>query len=152
MLIYDDFTIGRCFELGPRTVSKEEIVEFAKEFDPQPFHLDAESEQAKQVGGLIASGWHTCSIFMRMMCDAYILDTASQGSAGLEEVRWLKPVRPNDTLSGTAKVVSRRVSKSNAKLGLVGLDYSLENQKGETVLKITGMAMIDTQNQAGNED
>ena len=149
MLTYDDFPIGRSFQLGPRTITAEEIIEFAEEFDPQPFHLDANSEQAKQVGGLIASGWHTCSILMRMMCDSYILDTASQGAAGLESVRWLKPVRPNDTLSGSATVTSRRVSKSNPQLGLVGFDYSLKNQNNETVMIIIGMGMIDTKDEEG---
>ncbi|MEE9313219.1 MAG: MaoC family dehydratase [Rhizobiaceae bacterium] len=151
MLSYDDFPIGRSFKLGPHLITAEEIIEFAQEFDPQPFHLDGNSEQAKQVGGLIASGWHTCSIFMRMLCDAYILDSASQGSAGLEDVRWLKPVRPADTLSGSATVISRRVSKSNPRLGLVGFDYTLENQHGETVMKIAGMGMIDTLSSKGEQ-
>ncbi len=144
MLTYDDFTLDRSFPLGPRTISEEEILEFAKEFDPQPFHLDANSEQAKQVGGLIASGWHTCSILMRMLCDSYILESASQGSGGLDRVRWTKPVRPGDTLSGAATVTSRRVSKSNPKLGLVGFEYTLQNQHAETVMITTGMGIIDT--------
>ena len=144
MLVCDDFWEGRVFKLGPRMVTADEIVEFAEEFDPQPFHLDEDSEQAKLVGGLIASGWHTCSIFMRMMCDAFILGSTSQGSAGLDNVRWLKPVRPGDELSGTATVVSPRVSKSKPDLGFVQFDYELRNQKGDIVMTITGNGMIST--------
>lgn len=143
MLTYEDYPLGRVFELGPKTITKEEIIEFASEFDPQPFHIDETSLQAENVGGLIASGWHTSSIFMRMMCDAFLLETASQGSAGLEEVRWLSPVRPGDTLHGTAEVVGRRVSRSNPKLGLVDFAYELRNQNNETVMTVRGMGMID---------
>ena len=144
MLFYDDFPLGRQFELGPRKVSAEEIIEFSKEFDPQPFHLDAQSDQAQMVGGLIASGWHTSSLFMKMMCDAYILESASQGSAGLDSVKWLKPVRPGDELSGTATVVARRVSKSRPDIGFVQFDYEMVNQNAEVVMTISGNGMIKT--------
>ena len=144
-LTYRDFDIGRTFPLGPKTVSEEEIIEFAEEFDPQPFHLDASSPQAEQVGGLIASGWHTCSIFMRMMVDSYLTKTASQGSAGLEEVRWLRPVRPGDVLSGTATVTGKRISKSKPYLGLVDFDYVLNNQNDEPVMTIKGMGMVSVE-------
>ena len=144
MLTYDDFDIGRVFELGPRTITEEEIIEFASEFDPQPFHLDGTSPQAQQIGGLIASGWHTCSIFMRMMCDSYLLNSTSQGAAGLDEVRWLTPVRPGDTLSGTATVTGRRVSKSKPTLGFIDFEYELHNQDGVTVMAIKGGGMIGT--------
>ncbi len=148
MLTYEDFTPGRVFQLGPRKVSAEEIIEFAEEFDPQPFHIDAGSEQAAQVGGLIASGWHTCSIFMRMLCDSYLLDTASLGSAGLDEVRWLRPVRPGDILSGSATVTDRRVSSKRANLGLVSFDYELHNQQDQPVMTIRGMGMMEVENRA----
>jgi len=143
LLTYEDFTIGREFPLGPKTISKQEIIEFAQNYDPQPFHLDGDSQQAQLVGGLIASGWHTSSILMRMLCDAYLLDTQSQGSGGLDEVKWTLPVRPGDTLSGAAKVLSRRISKSKPELGIVGFEYKLENQNGEQVIHVTGMGMIN---------
>lgn len=146
LLTYEDFTLGRSFPLGPRTISAEEIISFAEKYDPQPFHLDPESEQAKTVGGLIASGWHTCAITMRMMCDAYLLDSASQGSGGLEKVSWLRPVRPGDTLTGEAVVLDRRVSSKRPTLGLVTFQYSLQNQNGETVITIEGMGMLDVAN------
>lgn len=142
MLSYDDLVIGQEFKLGPRQVTAEEIIAFAEQFDPQPFHLESDSDQAQQVGGLIASGWHTCSIFMRMMCDAFILDSTSQGSAGLDKVKWLKPVRPGDTLTGWARVLEKRVPKSRPDLGMVQFEYGLTNQKDETVMIIIGNGML----------
>lgn len=143
MLTFNDFDVGRVFEFPSRTVTEEEIIEFAKEFDPQPFHTDPDSEEAKAMGGLIASGWHTSSIWMRMMCDAYLLDTASQGSPGLEEVRWHRPVRPGDTLYGTAEVMGARVSKSREEIGLLDLKYEMHNQHGEIVMTSRGSGMVD---------
>ena len=142
MLTFEDFHIGRVFALGPYTITQEEIMEFAREFDPQPLHLDPESTQAKQVGGIVASGWHTASILMRMMCDCYLLDTKSQGSPGMDEVRWLIPVRPGDELSGTVTVTERRESKSNPNIGIIRVAYSLENQNDETVMTMSGLGML----------
>lgn len=135
-------------QLGPYAVTEQEIIHFAGEFDPQPFHLDGNSQQAVETGGLIASGWHTCAIVMRMMCDAYLLDTASQGSGGLDQVRWLKPVRPGDVLTGTATVLGARISSSKPNLGLVQMEYKAENQYSETVIIIHGMGMIDVSRDA----
>ncbi len=143
MLTYDDFPPGRMFALGPKHVTAQDIVAFAEKYDPQPFHLDADSHHAKQVGGLIASGWHTCGLLMRMMCDSFLLETASQGSGGLQAVRWLAPVRPGDTLSGEAKVITRRVSKSRPNLGVVDWEYRLDNQAGDTVLTSRGSGFVD---------
>lgn len=151
MLTYEDFTSGRSFPLGPRTITAEEIIDFAEKYDPQPFHLEPESDQAKTVGGLIASGWHTCAITMRMMCDAYLLDSASQGSGGLDEVRWHRPVRPGDTLTGEAVVLDRRISSKRPTLGLVTFQYSLQNQHGDAVITIKGMGMLDVANPASQE-
>ncbi|MEP0940333.1 MAG: MaoC family dehydratase [Rhizobiaceae bacterium] len=130
------------FDFPPYEVTAEEIKEFAQEFDPQPFHLDENSEQAKQVGGLIASGWHTSGIQMRMICDGFLLDSTSQGSPGLEQVRWLNVVRPGDTLSGTAEVVGRRVSKSRPELGIVSFVYRMVNQRDEEVMVTKGVGMF----------
>lgn len=145
MLTYKDFPVGRIIELQPKTVSEEEIIEFAKEFDPQPFHIDPDSKEAQEMGGLIASGWHTSSMLMKMMCDSYLLQSASQGSPGLEEVRWHKPVRPGDTLSGTAEVVDARLSKSRPTLGLIMFHYHMKNQNDETVMTVRGLGMIDAE-------
>ena len=99
---------------------------------------------ATGVGGLIASGWHTCGIMMRMICDAYLLDSASMGAPGLDEVRWLLPVRPGDILTGTTTVLDRRISNSRPTLGLLTLQYELQNQKGETVMLTKGTGMMAT--------
>lgn len=144
MLTFEDFTVGRIFDLPPHAITAKEIIEFAQEFDPQPFHLDGDSEQAKQVGGLIASGWHTSSIMMRMICDGYLLESPSQGSPGLEEVRWLNVVRPGDTLSATAEVTASRVSKSNPAIGIVSFVYKMRNQNGDDVMRTKGVGMFRT--------
>ncbi|MEL6966810.1 MAG: MaoC family dehydratase [Pseudomonadota bacterium] len=144
LLTFEDFPVGAVFPLGPYEVTAEAIIEFAAEFDPQPFHLDPESEQAQAVGGLIASGWHSSAILMRMMCDAYLLRTASEGSSGLDEVRWLKPVRPGDVLTGTSTVLEARLSRSTPGRGIVSHRYDVQNQNGETVLSVSGSGMIAT--------
>ena len=144
MLTLEDFTPGRVFALGPRLVSEDEIVSFGRAFDPQPFHTDPGSPQARMVGGLIASGWHTCGILMRMMCDAYLLETASQGSSGLSRVRWLHPVRPGDVLSGEARVLSARESRSIPGMGIVDFRYGLHTQDGTAVLDVEGLGLMRT--------
>ncbi len=142
LLGFEDLTVGRVFRLGPRTVSAAEIVAFAEEFDPQPFHLDPDSEQARQTGGLIASGWHVCSLFMAMICEAFVSRSLSDGAPGVEEVRWLKPVRPDDTLEGVATVVERRVSRSRPDRGFVTFESTLTNQDGDTVTYLRYPAMV----------
>ncbi|NBB50730.1 enoyl-CoA hydratase, partial [Rhizobium sp. CRIBSB] len=107
-LYYEDFTQGRQFELGPLTVTAEEIINFASEFDPQPMHLSEEAGRQSILGGLSASGWHTSSLFMRMMIDAYVLKAASEGAPGIEFMQWRKPVLAGDTLSGLSVVEEAR--------------------------------------------
>ncbi len=128
--------------MGPKLVSQEEIIAFAEKYDPQPFHTDPGSDHAQSVGGLIASGWHSCGIMMRMICDAYLLGSASMGSPGLDSVRWLLPLRPGDTLSGTTTIVGRRVSRSRPELGLLTLEYELHNQRQEPVMVTRGIGMM----------
>jgi len=144
MLTYEDFPVGEVLPMGPKTVTEAEMIAFAEKYDPQPFHTDPESDMATGVGGLIASGWHTCGIMMRMICDAYLLDSASMGAPGLDEVRWLLPVRPGDILTGTTTVLDRRISNSRPTLGLLTLQYELQNQKGETVMLTKGTGMMAT--------
>ena len=139
---WEDFPVGRVRELGPMTVSREEIVSFARQFDPQPFHVDEEAAGRSMFGGLIASGWHTCSLAMRMVCDAYLLETASAGSPGVENVRWLKPVRPGDTLRLRLEVIEARPLQSRPEIGLVRNRWEMTNQHGETVLRMEGSGMI----------
>jgi len=135
MRTYEDFTEGLDIDLGPYPVTRDEVIEFAREFDPQPFHLDEEAAKDTLLGGLSASGWHSCAMMMRMMADAYILDSSSQGSPGVDYVRWKRPVRPGDVLHGTARVVSRRLSSKRPILGILKITTDLRNQTGETVLE-----------------
>lgn len=135
MRAFEDFPIGAEIPLGPYHVTREEIVEFASEFDPQPFHLDEEQAADSLLGSLMASGWHTCAIMMRMMADAFVLDSTSQGAPGVDFVKWLKPVSPGDTLTGVTRVSDARRSQSRPTLGLAKLETALFNQRGETVLE-----------------
>jgi len=131
---FEDFTEGLEIALGPYEVTKEEVIEFAAEFDPQPFHLDEEAAKASMLGGLAASGWHTCAMMMRMMADAYVLDSTSQGGPGVDFVKWRRPIRPGDTLSGTARVLSTRLSAKRPTIGLARISTELRNGRDETVL------------------
>lgn len=139
---FEDFHMGQVLEFGSRTVGREEILAFAAEFDPQPFHLDASAADASLLGGLLASGWHTCALTMRMMCDAYLLDSTSQGSPGLENIRWLRPVRPGDTLHVRMTVLETRASKNRPQIGLVRSNWEVFNQRDEAVLQMEGWGMF----------
>ncbi|TKT77341.1 MaoC family dehydratase [Aquamicrobium sp. LC103] len=139
---FEDFVEGASISLGSKTVTAEEIIEFASEFDAQPMHLDEEAGKASILGGLAASGWHTCCIFMRMMCDAFLLDSTSQGAPGVEYVRWKKPVLAGDTLTGKSTVVAMRASASRPGLGFVTCRHELTNQRGEVVLELENTGMF----------
>jgi acyl dehydratase len=141
-LWWEDFEAGSVREFGGHTLTREEIVRFAAEFDPQPFHLDEEIAKQSLFGALAASGWHTCSLVMRMMCDAYLLDAASLGSPGLENIRWLKPVLVGDTLSVRMEVLEARVMNSRPTVGLVRSRWEALNQRGEAVLSMEGWGMF----------
>lgn len=132
-LYFEDFHPERQFPLGPKTVSAEEIIEFAQEFDPQPMHLSEEAGRASILGGLSASGWHTSSLLMRMIIDSYILNSSCQGAPGIDLMEWKKPVLSGDTLEGTATVLEARALKSRPGLGLVRMRTELKNQRGQTV-------------------
>ena len=133
---FEDFREGEVLPLGPRTVTREEIVAFAAEFDPQPFHVDPDAAEQGPFGGLIASGWHTAALYMRMYVDALLNKTISMGSPGVEELRWLRPVRPGDTLAGTATVLSVRASKNRPDMGIVQFRFELANQRREPVMRV----------------
>ncbi|TPN77561.1 MaoC family dehydratase [Mesorhizobium sp. CU2] len=139
---YEDFVEGASLDLGSKDVSAAEIIEFASEFDPQPMHLDEEAGKESILGGLSASGWHTCAMFMRMLCDAFLLDSTSQGSPGIEHVKWKKPVLAGDTLRGTATILAKRQSKSRPQLGLVSMRSELVNQRGESVFELENTGMF----------
>lgn len=139
---WEDFTVGSTREFGDMTLSQEDIVRFAREFDPQPFHVDEAAANESVFGGIIASGWHTCSLAMRMMCDAYLLETASLGSPGLDNIKWLKPVRPGDTLRLRSTVVEARPLESKPNIGLIRSHWRMFNQKDECVMEMEGHSML----------
>jgi len=142
LLHFEDMPPGAVFPLGPKTVSADEIIAFAMEFDAQPMHLDEEAGKNSILGGLAASGWHTCSMMMRMMSDSYLLRTAAEGAPGVDFVKWKKPVLAGDILAGETRIIDSRVLKSRPGIGIVSLRHELRNQKGETVLESENPVMI----------
>jgi acyl dehydratase len=139
---FEDFAPGQVLELGSRTISRERMLAFAREFDPQPFHVDEEAARRSIYGGLLASGWHTCSLWMRILCDGLLTDTASLGSPGIDELRWLKPVRPGDTLSVRMTILEAIPSRSKPDRGLLRSLTEMRNQHGEIVLTARGLSLL----------
>lgn len=141
-LFYEDFDVGQEFKLGPITVTPEDIIEFAQEFDPQPMHLSEEAGKASLLGGLAASGWHTSALMMRMMIDSYVLKSHGEGAPGIEFVEWKKPVLAHDTLSGHTTVEEMRPLRSRPGIGVITTRHVLMNQNGDIVLTARNAAMI----------
>jgi acyl dehydratase len=139
---YEDFAEGASLDLGSKHVTAEEIIAFASEFDPQPMHLDETAGKASILGGLSASGWHTCAMFMRMLCDGFLLDSTSQGAPGVDQLKWKKPVLAGDTLKGRVTVLGKRTSKSRPQLGFVSMRAELFNQRGEAVFELENTGMF----------
>lgn len=138
---WEDFRVGETVEFGNKHVTKKEILEFAGEFDRQPFHLDEVAAKASILGGLCASGWHSCAMLMRMMYDGYIGESASLGAPGVDEVRWKKPVYVDDTLRVRRTCVESRASNSRPEMGLTKFHIEMLNQKDEIVMTSLGWAM-----------
>jgi acyl dehydratase len=141
-LYWEDFAIDSVEEFGPRLVTREEIIAFASEFDPQPMHLDEEAARATMLGGLAASGWHTCAIVMRMLCDWFVLDSASMGGPGVEEVKWLRPVRPGDALTLRRTIAAKRASTSKPEMGFMTFQLELFNQNRECVMTMRPVVIL----------
>jgi acyl dehydratase len=137
-LWWEDFAPGQVFEHGSRVLTEEEIVRFAREWDPQRYHTDPEAAKLTPFGGLIASGWQSCGVAMRLMCDAYLLEAACVGSPGIDEIRFLKPVRPGDALRFRSTVLESVPSRSRADRGMVSFRWELLNQREEIVLSMLG--------------
>lgn len=139
---FEDFLPGSVDVWGAREVTRAEVIAFAREFDPQPHHLDDAAAEASILKGLSASGWHSCALAMRMACDWFLLDTAALGSPGVDEVRWKKPVRPGDVLSLRRTVLEPRASQSKPDRGLVPMIWELVNQSGETVMSMQAATIV----------
>ncbi len=133
---WEDFEPGQVVELGSVSVTEDEIVAFARQFDPQPFHVDPEAAKESVFGGLIASGWHTGALWMRLYVDSLLDRAAGMGSPGIEELRWLAPVRPGDTLAGRLTVLETTPSERRPDRGTVRIRGELVNQDGVTVLSM----------------
>ena len=141
LLHWEDFPAGAVRDCGSTLVSREAVLDFARQFDPQPFHVDDEAAKNSLFGGLAASGWHTCSMAMRLMCDAYLLRSTSLGSPGIDELRWLQPVRPGDRLRAAVEVLAVKASQSKPDRGVITVQQALINQHGERVLTLIGRGM-----------
>jgi acyl dehydratase len=140
---FEDFRVGEVIPLGSVTVSEESIIDFARQFDPQPFHTDPVKAKDTVFGGLVASGWHTASLYMRLLVDQFIGQVAeSMGSPGVDKIEWLKPVRPGDTLSGRLTVLETIPSKSRADRGTLKSLGEMVNQKGEVVMTIRALGFF----------
>ncbi|HYJ18917.1 MAG TPA: MaoC family dehydratase [Burkholderiales bacterium] len=146
MRYWEDFKVGEVEQIGGKKVERDEVIAFAKQFDPQPFHVDETAAKESMYGGLIASGWHTCAMVMRMMCDAYMLQSASVGSPGIDNLKWLKPVRPGDTLRAQRTTLESRTSKSRPEIGIVSNLWEVFNQEGEMVMSMQGYGMFRRRN------
>lgn len=135
---WEDFAPGRTFEHGSRTLSEADIIAFATEWDPQRYHIDPEAAKRTPFGGLIASGWQSCGVAMRLMCEAYLNESSCIGSPGIDEIRFLRPVRPGDSLRFCATVLESMPSRTQPDRGTVVFRWELLNQEGEIVLSMVG--------------
>ena len=145
---FEDYTPGHVYEVGTITVSEAEIIDFATLFDPQYFHIDPEKAKASRFGGLVASGWHTISLVMRLYVDHYLSGVASLASPGTDDIRWPKPVRPGDTLRIRVTTLEARPSRSKPDRGIVRAKIEALNQRDELVLSMIGLSIIARRPQA----
>lgn len=136
---FEDFHVGDTFDLGSIEVTEEEIIAFARQFDPQPFHINPEGAKDSIFHGLVASGWHTTALFMRLLVDGLLQETISMGSPGVDEVRWRMPVHPGDSLRATLTVLECNPSRSRLDMGIVRSASEMFNQKNEVVLTLSGI-------------
>jgi acyl dehydratase len=145
-LFFEDFKPDQTAEYGPRVVTREEIIAFAAQYDPQPMHLDEAAGQRSLLGGLAASGWHGCGIMMRMICDSFMLNAASMGAGSVEEVQWLRPIRPGDRLTLRYTVLDARASRSRPEMGIVRMRYEMFNAGGECVMTMVTPTLLGRRN------
>ena len=141
-MYFEDFPVGFRFEHGSRTLTRAAIIDYARQWDPQPFHVDEEAARASPYGGLIASGWHTLGEAFNLILEAVDWSKCSMGSPGIDEVRWLRPVRPGDSLHITGEVLSARASASKPDRGFANIRYEIFNQHDEKVAGYIGIHML----------
>jgi acyl dehydratase len=139
---FEDYIAGAIHEFGAIMVEQAEVLDFGRRFDPQPFHTDADAAQQSIFGGLIASGWHTASLMMRLLVDHYLSPITSLGSPGIDELRWLKPVRPGDTLAVRVTVLETKRSRSKPDRGVIRSLIEVLNQDGEVVMSLKALNLV----------
>ena len=148
-LTFEDFKPGTAMTYGRYAVTLDEIRAYASEYDPQPMHLDAVAAQRSLLGGLAASGWHSCCMMMRMLTDSFLINTSCMGAPGVDEVRWLKPVYPGDVLTVRQTVLSSKVSQSKPDRGFVSFHFEMLNQNGDVVLDQRNAIMFGLRDHGG---
>jgi acyl dehydratase len=147
-LTFEDFKPGHFGTFGPRHVTREEIIAFAAEYDPQPMHLDEEAAKHTMLRGLAASGWHLCSLMMRILYDGFIHRTASLGGPGIDELKWLSPLRPGDDITVDIHVLDSRVSRNRPQMGIVTFAATVHNAAGHTLLEAKWPVMVQRRDAA----
>lgn len=139
---FEDYPAGAVFDIGSIEVQEQEVLEFARRFDPQPFHTDPVAAAGSHFGGIIASGWHTASLMMRLLATNFLSPVSSLGSPGVDELRWLRPVRPGDVLRGSVTVLSARRSASKPDRGVIESRIEMRNQHGELVFSTRAVSLL----------
>lgn len=144
---FEDYVTGSVHEFGSVAVDEREVIDFASRYDPQSFHTNPEAAERSPFGGVIASGWHTAGLMMRLIVDHYLSHVASLASPGVDELRWTQPVRPGDTLSVRATVIETRLSRSKPDRGIVHTLFEVLNQRREVVMSVKAMNMLRARGQ-----
>lgn len=139
---YEDIMVGEPVTLGEVSVTEEEIIEFGKRYDPQPFHVDPDAAAQSPFGGVVASGWQTAALCMRVLVDEYLQETAAMGALGLDELRWETPLRPGDTLTVRSEILEKRVSETDPGRGVVRSELTAENQSGAEVIRWIAVVLV----------
>jgi acyl dehydratase len=143
MRYYEDIPLGKPIESGDYRLSEEEILEYARDFDPQPFHVDPAAARASIFGGIIASGWHTCALMMRLQVESFQKGMAARGSPGFDNLRWLKPVRPGDSIRARITCVEKTPSRKRPDIGTCRLKTEVLNQRDEVVMRLVQIALYE---------
>ena len=146
IIYFEDLNKGDNYTLGPIFVSKKEILEFANKYDPQVFHIDEKKAKESLFGGLCASGWHTCSLYMKMLCDGFIKNLASLGSPGMNQIRWIKPLFPNQNITGKVTIISKTPSRSKPNIGSLITDSEVYNNKKEIIMTLQSISIVKKKN------
>jgi acyl dehydratase len=141
LIYFEDVQVGETQRFGRYEVTREEIIEYARQFDPQPFHVDEAAAKASTFGGLIASGWHTGAMLIRMINDHAIPGAATTGALGFDDLKWLKPVRPGDVLSAETRVIDKTESRSRPEIGVVKIDSQVLDQRGEVKMSLISLVL-----------